>query len=153
MSVTIRGDDLRTTLNGILVARDTATIAADQDLFSIEGGRVTLLGFLGEVTVEIGGGSQDFEIDLDPDDGGANVALSALVAADGDVVGTFYTLNTTAGGALVATLDVAYNAHLATPIVLKPGDIVLDVTGAEVGSVKWDLLYTPFDNGATVTAV
>lgn len=152
MSVHIQGDQVRTITQGILVERATATIAADQDLFSIDGGNVLLLGFLGEVTTVIGSGSQDLEIDLDPDDGGTNVALSTLVAVDADAVGTFYTLNTTAGGALVATLDVAYNAVLATPIVLAPGDIVLDVTGTESGSVKWSVLYTPLDDGASITA-
>lgn len=152
MSYIIDGASVRAVTQGILVERATATIAADQDLYSVAGGNVFLLGLVGEVTTQIGAGSQDFEIDFDPDDGGTNVALSTLVAVDGDVTGTLYTLNTTAGGALVASLDVAYNAILATPILLTAGDIVLDVTGAEVGSVKWSLLYAPLDDGATVTA-
>ena len=137
---------------GIVVHRATATIAADQDLFSIDGGAVLLTGFLGHVTVAIGGGSQDFENDFDPDDGGTNVALSTLLLVDGDVTGTYYTLNATNGGALVATLDVAYNALLADPIILGAGDITLDVTGAEAGSVEWWATYVPYDLGAVLTA-
>jgi len=152
MSVLTDGAKLFEASLGIHVARATATTAADQDLFSIDGGRVILLGLIGEVTTAIGAGSQDFEIDLDPDDGGSNVALSTLVAVDADVTGTMYSLNTTAGGALVASLDVSYNGHLATPIVLKQGDIVLDVTGTEAGSVKWDAWYLPLDLGASLTA-
>jgi len=152
MSNLVAGKTWLQTSQGIHVSRATATTAADQDLFSIDGGRVILLGFIGEVTTAIGAGSQDFEIDLDPDDGGTNVALSTLVAVDADATGTMYTLNSTAGGALVATLDVAYNATLAIPIVLKQGDIVLDVTGTEDGSVKWDVLYAPLDAGASLTA-
>lgn len=152
MSVLIAGTQVRTITQGILVSRATATVAADQDLFSIDGGRIVLLGFIGEVTTAIGAGSQDLELDFDPDDGGANVALSTLLLVDADPTGTYYTLNTTAGGALVEGLDVAYNAILATPIVLGAGDIVLDVTGTEAGSVKWDLLYVPLDAGAAVTA-
>ncbi len=138
---------------GIRVHRAAATTALDQDLFSVDGGNVELLGFLGEVVVAIGGGSQDFEIDLDPDDGGSNVALSTLLAVDADVTGSLYTLNSTAGGALVVTLDVAYNAMLAIPIVLTPGDIVLDVNGTEAGEVEWWVWYVPIDQGATITAV
>ena len=152
MSVIIQGDEVRAIALGIKVSRATATVAADQDLFSIDGGRILLLGFVGEVTTVIGGGSQDFEIDLDPDDGGTNVALSTLVAVDADATGTQYSLNTTAGGALVAELDVSYNGILATPIILKEGDIVLDVTGTEAGSVKWDALYVPIDDGASLSA-
>ncbi len=137
----------------ILVHRASATTALDQDLFSVDTGAVLLTGFLGEVTVLIGSGSQDFEIDLDPDDGGSNVALSTILAVDADATGTYYTLNPTAGGALVATLDVAYNARLATPIVLTPGDIWLDVAGTEVGEVEWWVWYKPLDVGAVITAV
>lgn len=153
MSVHIQGDQVRAITQGILVHRAAATIAADQDLYSIDGGRVILLGLVGRVTVAVGAGSQDIELDLDPDDGGSNVALSTLLLIDADPVGTMYTLNTTAGGALVEGLDVAYNAILATPIVLQPGDIVLDVTGTEAGEIEWDLIYVPLDNGAAVTAV
>ena len=153
MSVIIQGDQVRAITQGILVSRAASTVAADIDIFSVDGGRVILLGLIGQVTVEIGAGSQDLELDLDPDDGGTNVTLATLVAADGDVVGTTYTLNPTAGGALVALLDVAYNAILQDPIILPAGDIVLDVTGTEAGEIKWDLLYSPLDNGASVSAV
>jgi hypothetical protein len=135
-----------------LVRRATATTAADQDLCSIDTGDILLLGLWGKVTTAIGGGSQDFEIDFDPDDGGSNVALSTLLLVDGDVTDTYYTLNTTFGGALVATLDYAPNAMLAAPFVLPVGDIVLDVTGTEAGSVEWNLVYVPIDAGAVVTA-
>jgi len=138
---------------GNITRRATATVAADQDIFSIDGGRVLLLGLVGEVTTQIGAGSHDLEIDLDPDDGGTNVALSTVLLVDADVVGTMYTLNSTAGGALVATLDVAYNALLEAPILCKPGDIVLDVTGTEVGSIKWDAIWTEWDTGGVLTAV
>lgn len=155
MSVIIQGDQVRAITQGILVNRATATVAADQDLFSVDGGRVILLGFVGEVTTAIGAGSQDFGIFFDPDDGGSNVDLADTttpLVVDADPTGTLYTLNTTAGGDLVATTDIAYNAILATPIVLTAGDIVLDVTGTEVGSVKWSAIYVPLDTGATLTA-
>lgn len=155
MSTFLAGKEIRRLTQGILVSRATATIAADQDLFSVDGGRVLLLGFVGTVTTAIGAGSQDFAILFDPDDGGANTDLAdstTPLVVDGDVTDTHYTLNTTAAGDLVAATDVAYNAILATPILLPAGDIVLDVTGTEAGSVKWDLLYVPLDNNASVVA-
>lgn len=146
------GDAYLKGVAGIVVRRATATIAADQDLFSIDGGLVAITGFVGQVTTAIGAGSQDIELDFDPDDGGSNVALSTLVLVDAAPIGQLFTLNPTAAGALVSTLDVAYNAILATPIVMGPGDIVLDVTGTEAGSVAWYLTYVPITLGATVTA-
>ena len=138
---------------GIVVHRAAATIAADQDLFSIDGGPVLLTGFLGHVTVAIGGGSQDIEFDLDPDDGGSNVTLATILLIDGDVTGTMYTLNTSFAGVAIATLDHALNASLEVPIALAPGDIVLDVTGTEAGEVEWFATYVPLVKTATLTAV
>ncbi len=138
---------------GIVVHRATATIAADQDIFSIDGGPVLLTGFLGHVTTDIGGGSQDIEFDLDPDDGGTNVTLATILLIDGDVAGTMYTLNTTFGGVAIATLDYAINASLEVPISMVAGDIVLDVTGTEAGSVEWFATYIPLVKTATLTAV
>ena len=153
MTVIIQGDEVRAITQGILVERATEVVSADIDLFSVDGGRVLLLGFIGKVTVEIGAGSQDLAILFDPDDGGGNVTLASVQIVDGDVTGTQYTLNPTAGGALVATLDVAYNAILSIPIVLTAGDITLDMTGTEVGSVQWSAIYVPLDTGASLSAV
>lgn len=154
MSVLNPNESFAKGILGVPVKRATATVAADQDLFSVEGGAVLLTGFLGRVTTAIGAGSQDLELDFDPDDGGSNVALSTLVLVDAAPIGQLFTLNTTAGGALVSTLDVAYNVKLATPILLgQAGDIVLDVTGTEAGSVEWFAWYVPVDPGAVMVAV
>ena len=135
--------------------RATATIAADQDLFSIDGGTVLLFGVLGEVTTAIGGGSQDIGLVLDPDDGGTNVVIgdtSTPLAIDADPVGTYYTLGATVGADLVATLDYA-QPFLASPIALQPGDLLLDVTGTEAGSIKWSAWWIALEAGASLTAV
>jgi hypothetical protein len=155
--MTIIGEGLAFTKanHGLIASRATATVAADQDLFSIDGGRVLLIGLVGEVTVAIGAGSQDIGLTLDPDDGGANVSIgdtATPLVIDADEVGTFYTLGATIGADMVATLDVC-QPFLHSPIVCKPGDLVLDVTGTEAGSVKWDAIWLPLDDGAILTAV
>ncbi len=153
MSNAVDGASVRAVTQGILVRRATATIAADADIFSITGGDVLLIGFWGKVTTEVGAGSQDIAIHLDPDDGGTDVALATILLCDGDVTGTYYTLNATSQGVLVATLDVAFNGILDKPIILSAGDIVMDVTGTEAGSVAWNMIYAPLDAGATVADV
>lgn len=156
MSYTIDDEGIRNAGLGILVHRDAATLA-DGDLFSVDGGRVLLVGLVGRVTVEIGAGSEDIELDFDPDLAGAStVALTTTLLIDGDVVGTQYVLPATLGGAAlteVAPGNFSQAARLAAPALLVPGDIVLDVTGAEAGEIEWDLLYVPIDDGASVTAV
>jgi len=145
---------------GITVPRAAALPPAtgnSVDLFSIDGGAVLLTGFYGYVTVAIPNVSLDFDIALDPDDGGSDVALATLLAVDNDPAGTYYQLNATAGGALVDSLNVAYGARLATPIALDAGDIKLNVAGGgAVGTtarVKWSVSYVPLDNGAKIIGV
>lgn len=127
------------------------------DLFSIDGGSVLITALWGYVSVAIPNVSLDFDLALDPDDGGADVVLATLLAVDNASTGTFYQLNTTAGGALVASVDVAYNARLATPIAMDVGDIKLNVAGGgAVGTtarVRWGLTYISLDDTARVVAV
>jgi hypothetical protein len=160
--MTVHYDDasIRAVTSGLRVRRDASLPPAtgeSQDLFTVDGGQVLLFGFVGYVTVAIPNVSLDFDLAHDPDDGGTDVVLATLLAVDNDPVGTFYTLNTTAGGALVEGLDRALNAKLATPLLLDPGDIKLNVAGGgTVGTtarVRWDAVYAPWDDGATLTAV
>lgn len=153
MSNQVAPDVFTKLTDGVIVQRASNTVAADADIFTIDGGLILFKGLVGRVTVAIGSGSEDIAIAFDPDDGGSNVALASLVACDADVTDTFYTLNTTFGGALVATLDYAPNFPLGAPYVLPEGDIVMDVTGTEAGEVQWTACYVPITVGATLTAV
>lgn len=143
---------------GVKVTR-AAALHPDQtsaDIFSIDGGRIALVGFLGEVTVAVPA-NHDYTISYDPDLGGANIDLGALVIVDSDPAGTYYVLNDTLGGALVVSTDVVSNAALEQPLVLAEGDILWTTAGGgTVGTttrVRWDVWYVPLDDGAIVTAV
>jgi hypothetical protein len=126
------------------------------DLFSVDGGPVVLKGFYGYVSVAIPNVSLDFDLGLDPDDGGSDTALASLLAVDNAATGTFFTLNPTAGGALVAEVDVAYGTILAKPITLDVGDIKLNVAGGgAVGTtarVSWGAIWVPLTDAAVLTA-
>lgn len=146
---------------GVKVSQAEALPPADtvsRDIFSIDGGRVLVTGFLGEVTVAIPAQSIDFDFAFDPDNGGSNVVLATALVCDSDVAGTYYVLNDTFGGALVtSTANYLLNSALEEPFVLGAGDIVWTTTGGgAIGTtarVKWDLWYVPLDSGVTVTAV
>lgn len=155
-----RGSVARREILGTQVTRSAALPPAtgvSADLFSIDGGAVLLTGFYGYVTVAIPNVSLDFDLALDPDDGGSDVALASLLAVDNKPAATYLTLNPTAGGALVSSLNVSYGATLADPIALDAGDIKLNVAGGgAVGTtarVKWCAFYVPLDNSARITAV
>lgn len=150
----------RTNVLGPFVSRAAALPPAtgnSEDLFSTSGD-VLITSFFGLVTVAIPNVSLDFDLAYDPDDGGTDVALATLLAVDNLAVGTWLHLNTTAGGALVAGLDAAYNVRLATPIALSAGgDIKLNVAGGgAIGTtarVKWGLTYLPLSSDGAVVAV
>jgi hypothetical protein len=160
MSVHYDADNIRAISLGLRVRRATAlppASGASQDLFTVDGGQVLLIGLVGYVTVAIPNESIDFDLALDPDDGGSDVVLATLLAVDNSAIGSFFSLNTTGGGALVASLDISRNARLAAPILLDPGDIKLNVAGGgAIGTtarVRWDAVYVPWDDEATLDQV
>lgn len=149
----------RTEILGPLVSRAAAlppATGASADLFSITGS-VLVTSFWGYCTVAIPNVSLDWDLALDPDDGGTDTALATLLAVDDTAVGTFFTLNATTGGALVATVDYADNLKLAKPLALDAGDIKLNVAGGgAVGTtarVRWGLTYLPLTSDGSVVAV
>lgn len=160
MAVGYSAEGSRATLLGVVTERAAAlppASGASADLFSIDGGEILLVGLYGKVTVAIPNDSIDFDIDFDPDTGGADVALASLLAVDNHAVGIVYSLNTTIGGALVGTADRALNGKLVAPVLLTPGDIRLDVAGGgAIGTtarVSWSMAWIPWSSAARVAAV
>lgn len=159
MSVYINGESVRAAALGIKVEKTAAVPASGStdDLFSVDGGAVILLGLVGVVETALPADT-DLSIQFDPDDGGSDVDLadsSTPLVADSDVTGTIYTLNTTAAGDLVAGTDVGYNGLLATPITLADsGDIKLTSAGggAGGGSIHWYVIYVPLETGAAISS-
>jgi len=158
MSVWVDGESVRAAALGIKVEKTAAVAASgsNADLFSIDGGAVEVLELVGVVETALPADT-DLDLDFDPDDGGSDVALASTLVADSDVTGTFYTLNTTFGGALVASLDAAavgLASGNGSIVFSDSGDINLASSGggAGGGSIHWYCVYVPLETGATVTA-
>lgn len=153
MSVLIRGDDVRATTQGILVSKGTATLpqTTDAALFTISGGRVLVLALVGEVTTVIQTLANNTKIKFNPTATGADQDLCAVLNITADVVGELYTISGTVAEAMRSILLVG-NPILQDAIILSEGDIELDCAASSTGSIQWDILYVPFDNGATVVA-
>ena len=146
-------------VRGLTVHRAAAlppATGATADLFSISG-RVLLTGFWGFVTVAIPNESLDLTLDFDPDDGGSDVAMATLLAVDNTAVGTWFVLNDTTGGALVADLDMSDGTSLALPLALWAGDIKATMAGGgAIGTaarVAWSLTYVPLSADGAIVAV
>jgi hypothetical protein len=154
-----RATRARTDVLGIAVERAAAlphATGGSDDLFSTTG-QILLTGFWGLVTAAIPNESLDFDIAHDPDSGGADVALATLLAVDNSGVGTWFSFNTTAAGALIAGTDAGYNVWINYPVALTAGDIKLNVAGGgAIGTtarVKWGITYIPLSVDGAVVAV
>ena len=158
MSVLVPGSQLRQVELGMKVSRAAATIpqSAAQSIFSVTVGRILLTSLVGQVTVAIGATATTVSIGFTPTAGTANASgLASATAITSSEVGVCLGLPLTAAGALVvgslAGTAVQVPAH--APYVLKPGTITYTTSASTTGSLQWDLLYIPLDDGATVAAL
>lgn len=167
MSTLIHGSEVRAITHGILVSRATATIpqSTSETLFNVTGGRVLITSVLGEVTTAIGATSVNFNLTYTPT-GGSAADLCAATACTSDAVGTLYSLTSAVatdllsvqsvsaiGGTPVAADEapnVTFAHSLWRPIFVRAGALKFKTSASTTGSVKWDLTYIPFDDGAAV---
>jgi hypothetical protein len=154
MSTMIKAQDVRTISLGIAVARATATLPASGtgNIFTVSGGRIVVVGLIGEVTTAVQNQACTLAIGSAPTVGtGSTTALgtaSSIIAAP---IGTHFGANP--GSATVVDLSTQAGVLLnAAGFVLDAGNITITTSATNTGSVKWDLLYVPFDIGASVVA-
>lgn len=138
---------------GIRVDRATDTLpqTTDEALFTITGGRVLVVGLVGEVTTVIQTQANNTKIKFNPDATGADQDLCAVLDITADPVGELYTISGTVGDAMRSDLLIG-NPYMANPLLLSEGAIELDCAASNTGSVSWSLLYVPWDADAEVTA-
>lgn len=153
MSVIIQGDEVRAITQGIIVERATAALpqTTDEALFTISGGRILLLGLVGEVTTVIQTQANNTKLKSNPTATGADQDLCAVLDITADAVGELYTISGTVGDALRSDLLVG-NPILTNALILSEGDIELDCAASNTGSVSWSIIYVPWDDGAAVAA-
>ncbi len=140
---------------GQKVDRATATLpqSTASALFTISTGRVLVTSIIGEVTTLIQTQADATKLTFDPTDTGATQDLCATLDITADAVGTMYSITGTPTTALQDALNfLPSNKVLAQPLILKPGEVLLDCAASNTGSVKWTLAYWPIDTGAAVVA-
>lgn len=138
--------------NGFQVSRPAATLpqTTQAALFNVVGGRVLVLGIIGEVTTVIQTQACATKIRTNPTVG-TDVDLCATLDITADEVGCLYGITGTFATAMVGAAAGA-TVWPALPVVVPTGTIDLSTAGSNTGSVKWDLWYLPIDAGAYVTA-
>ena len=160
MSVTIASDQVRTIALGIKVNRATATLpqTATGSIFTVTGGRVVLAAILGEVTTVLGATATNLNLVHTPTVGTVGDLCAATVCTS-DSVGTLYSITGVPADLMSAekvggtVVPVDYNAGIPPrQLILPVGNLGLKASANNTGSVKWSIVYIPFDNGASVVA-
>ena len=154
MTVTIDGASIRSIALGVLVTRATSTLPTggnDLALFTITGGRILLVGLAGEVTTVIQTQANATKPKLTPTATGVDQDLCATLDITADAVGEQYTISGSVGDAMRSDLLIE-NGKLQEPLILSEGDLELTCAATNSGSVQWDMVYVPWDAGATVAA-
>lgn len=155
MSVIIQGDQIRTITQGIIVSRATATLpqSTDDAIFTVTGGRIIVIALIGEVTTVIGTGTTpELKVKFNPTATGADTDLCAVTDISDDAVGTLYRVSGDYSTALTQGLLTVEGALSDTPFIVSEGDIEIDMDESVTGSIAWDLIYVPLDNGASVAS-
>jgi hypothetical protein len=139
-----------------ITTRQTAALpqTADDALFRITGGKIRVLGIVGEVTTVIQNQANNTKLKINPSGVGADVDLCAVLDIANDAVGTLYTIT---GDFSDAMQDGLWSLETdktmeAGGVILGPGDIELDCAASNTGAVKWTLNWEPVDEGANVAA-
>jgi len=142
------------TVMGIRVDRAAGDCqaVANVPIFNITGGRVLVTQLLGEVTVAIAAGANNFKLQSNPTATGTTTDLCAALDIDADPIGTLYSL----GGAPATALLRGENGNVqgmsVTGVVVPAGAIECNSAGNVAGEIKWSCFYVPLDDGAYVTA-
>jgi hypothetical protein len=139
---------------GMRVNRDTAVIANGQNaLFTVTGGRVAVIGLIGEVTSAMDATATTLQIVTNPTVGSDTVLCIASASIANAVAGQKYTLPAAVGSALVtSTNQGAASLALHAPWIVSAGTIDLVASAANAGLAKWSIFYVPVDDGAYITA-
>jgi hypothetical protein len=154
MASLIPGVQLRKLLLGTKVDRAAATLpqTATASIFTVTGGRVLLLGLLGEVTVATGSTATTLAVSSVPASGTA-VTIATATAVTSLEVGAEVTLPLTSKSALVVN-NAGGGGQLSghAPYVIPAGGISITTSASDTGQMKWTAFYVPLDDGAVLAA-
>lgn len=137
---------------GARVSRAASALpqTAQSALFTVTGGRVMILGIVGEVTTIIQNQANNTKIVANPTVG-TDVDLCTVLSTANKEVGTLFGITGTFATAMVGA-NAGAAVFPANPVVVPAGTIDLNCASSNTGAVKWDIWYLPLDDGAVVTA-
>jgi len=121
-------------------------------LFTITGGPIMVVEFVGIVTVQVGAGASTCQIQALVTDPAGTVSLSTAVDLDGDATGTSYTFTAAAPGILTPTTAGALAAVPVARWLVPIGSIQAAFSASRAGNIKWYMVYKKLSPLSTVVA-
>jgi len=131
-------------------AAETVPQSGSQDLFTIAGGRVAILGIVGEVTTVLGATANNAKLIANPTTG-TSVDICAVLAVANKEAGTLFGITGIFADALVGA-NAGATVLQQRPVVVNSGTIDFDCSSTNTGATKWTCWYVPLDDGATVVS-
>lgn len=117
-------------------------------LFRITGGRIALLGIVGEVTTIIQTQADATKLVSTPTVGTA-LDICATLDITADEVGCLYGITGIPGDAMIGA-NAGASPMCLRPLVIPTGVIGLNCAATNTGSIKWAAFWLPLDDGAAL---
>lgn len=139
-------------VHGFRVDKTSATVpqSAAQDIFTVSGGRVAVLGLLGEVTTIMGATATNGKIISAPTTGTA-VDIAAVLAIASKEAGTLFGITGIFGDAMVGA-NAGATVLQQRAVVVPIGKLQFHCSANNTGATKWTVWYVPLDEGASVVS-
>ena len=134
-----------------IVKSDGAVLNGADDLFTITGGPIMVLEFVGIVTTLIGGAANCQIIEAVTEPSG-DVNLSTNVAIDNDAAGTSYTFTDASPAVLTPTTAGGLTSVPSTKWLCPVGTINATCSAAQDGVIAWYMSYKPLSPDSSVSA-
>ncbi len=127
---------------------DCAVLAADVDLFTIQGGPIVVTEFVGIVTTDIEDLDVECQIQIEVDTPSGTVNLSTEVAIRNHAAGTSYTFTADTPGVLTPTTAGAMDQLPKNYWLCPIGTIKAAFDEDRDGEIAWYMVYKPLAPGA-----
>lgn len=152
MAEFIAGQQLRRLQLGSRVTRSAAALpgAALGNIFTITGGRVLITSLTGIVIATLSG-TNSTTVGITPTAAGATSAPAALSSAGIIPVTIGCVVSSKLDGAAMVVTP-AGSLIAPTPYMAPAGVITVTTASTTTGTVQWEVLYVPLDDGASVAA-
>lgn len=149
---TIDAQAFTATKFGFRTDKASATLPAStvQSLFTVSGGRVIVLGVVGEVTTIVQAQACNAKLVSTPTTGTA-VDMCAVLDINGDEAGCLYGISGVPADALVGA-NAGLGPMCSRAQVVPIGIIKLSTSATNTGATKWSIYWVPLDDGAVLVS-